>query len=55
MKVIQTWKRNLPSTLQGESITLTTVYSSFDKSEIDDLEQKMPKGIMVTEDGKDDP
>ena len=49
MKVTQTWKRNMPTTLQGESITLTTVYSSFDKSEIDDLEKNMPKGIMQTE------
>ena len=47
MKVTQTWKRNMPSTLGGESITLKTVYSSFDKQEIDDLEQKMPKGMIV--------
>ena len=47
MKVTQTWKRNNPSTLIGDSITLTTVYSSFDKSEIDNLEQNMWKGRMV--------
>ena len=54
MKVTQTWKRNTPTTVTGESITLTTVYSSFDKGEIDDLESKMPKGIMITEEGSDE-
>lgn len=49
MKVTQSWKRNEPDTISGESITLTTIYSSFDKEEIDDLEQKMPKGIMLSE------
>ena len=48
MKVTQMWKRNNPSTGCGESITLTTVYSSFDKNEIDELEKMMPKGIMIT-------
>lgn len=49
MKVTQSWKRNEPDTMSGESITLVTVYSSYDKAEIDDLEQKMPKGIMLYE------
>ena len=47
MKIYQTWKRNEPSSSSGESITLTTVYASFDKAEIDELEQKMPKGMLV--------
>ena len=47
MKIYQTWKRNEPSSVSGESITLTTVYASFDKAEIDELEQKMPKGMLV--------
>lgn len=47
MKVTQSWKRNKPDTLVGESITLTTVYSSFDYKEIDRLEENMPKGILV--------
>ena len=51
MKVTQRWKRNMPSTLGGESITLTTVYSSFDKEEIDDLERQMPKGLLISEYG----
>ena len=50
MKIYQTWKRNEPSTFSGESITLTIVYTSFDKAEIDELEQKMPKGMLVMED-----
>ena len=37
----------MPSTLSGESITLTIVYSSFKKEEIDDLEKKMPKGMLI--------
>lgn len=49
MKVTQSWKRNMPSSLGGESITLTTVYSSFDKVEIDELEKQMPKGIMISD------
>lgn len=53
MKVTQSWKRNTPSTMIGESITLTTVYSSFDKAEIDNLEQNMPKGIIITECNED--
>ena len=47
MKITQSWKRNMPSTLSGESITLTIVYSSFKKEEIDDLEKKMPKGMLI--------
>ena len=47
MKMTQSWKRDEPSSAGGESITLTVVYSSFDKAEIDELEQKMPKGILV--------
>ena len=53
MKVTQTWKRNMPSTLGGESITLTIIYSSFDKAEIDELEQNMPKGMLVMEERKE--
>lgn len=52
MKICQSWKRNEPSTYSGESITLTIVYTSFDKDEIDELEKKMPKGILVMDDKK---
>jgi hypothetical protein len=54
MKITQSWKRNQPSTLAGESITLITTYSSMDKAEIDELEQKMPKGIFVINEGRDE-
>ena len=56
VKIYQSWKRNEPSSVSGESITLTTIYMSFDKAEIDDLEQNMPKGmrILVTDDGRRD-
>ena len=47
MKITQSWHINEPTTYSGYSITLTTVYSSKDKAEIDDLEQKMPKGMIV--------
>lgn len=48
MKIIQTWKRNAPSTLCGESMTLTINYSSFDKTEIDDLEKKTLYDVCVS-------
>ena len=47
MKITQSWKRNSPSSISGESITLTILYSSFDRTEIDELEQKMPRGMLV--------
>lgn len=46
MKIYQSWKRNNPDT-QGYSITLTITYSSFDQTEIDELEKKLPKGLIV--------
>lgn len=49
MKAIQSWRRNPPSTMSGESITVVTTYTSFDKSEIDELEKMFPKGWMITE------
>lgn len=52
MKITQSWRRNDPSTLSGESITLTVVYSSFDKNEIDELEKNMVKGIVITDTDK---
>lgn len=47
MKIIQTWKRNNHSILFGESITLVINYSSFNKTEIDELEKKMPIPMMT--------
>ena len=57
MKIFQSWKRNNPDIL-GYSITLTITYSSFDQNEIDELEKKLPKGMLVMnleqENGKND-
>ena len=47
MKIFQSWKRNKPDTLTGESITVTIVYSSFDQSEIDELQERLPKGYVM--------
>lgn len=49
VKITQTWKRNTPSTLTGESITVTITYSSFHKDEIDALEEQMPKGVLFAD------
>ncbi len=48
MTITQTWTRNEPNTICGESITQTIIYSSFEKAEIDDLEMKMPKGMTIS-------
>lgn len=52
MRVIQTWTRNTPSSAGGYSITVSTTYSSFNVSEIDDIEKKLPKGMLVMDTDK---
>ena len=47
MKIYQTWKRNKPDTQIGESISVTLTYYSFDSKEIDELEKKLPNGVVV--------
>ena len=47
MKIYQKWKRNEPDTVTGESITVTIIYCSFDRDEIDELQKKMQKGMLV--------
>lgn len=47
MKIYQSWKRNNPSSEGGYSITVMHTYSSFNPSEIDELEKKLPKGMLV--------
>ena len=47
MKIYESWKRNEPDTVSGESITVTIVYCSCDKGEIDELEKTLPKGMLV--------
>jgi len=47
MKVTQSWKRNMPSSAGGYSITVSITYSSNCKSEIDEIEKKLPKGMIM--------
>ena len=47
MKIYQSWKRNKPDTQSGESITVTITYCSFNQEEIDELEKKLPNGLIV--------
>ena len=54
MKITQTWRRNPPSTISGDSITVTTTYYSFNKQEIDDLERGLPTGILMMDSEKTD-
>ena len=49
MKVVQSHKRNIPDTINGESLTVYLTYYSFDKEEIDKLEASMPKGLVISE------
>lgn len=48
MKITQSWKRNTPTT-DGYSLTVTYVYSSKYFHEIEDVEKKLPKGIIIME------
>lgn len=52
MKVFTTFKRLMPTTLDGEIIRVTTYYSSFDGEEIDKLQEDLKNTIgagVVTE------
>lgn len=52
MKVFQSHTRNKPSTAGGYSITVTITYSSFNSTEIDELEAKLPKGMLIIDTDK---
>ena len=52
MKVTQTWTRNTPSSAGGYSITVSITYSSFNPFEIDEIERKLPKGMLVCDTDK---
>ena len=52
MKIVQSYKRNTPSSAGGYSITVTITYSSFSSIEIDEIEKKLPKGMMVIDTDK---
>lgn len=47
MRTTQTWIRNDPTSDAGESLTVSVVFSSFDKNEIDNLELKMSNGAQL--------
>ena len=45
MKAFAQYKREEPDTILGEKITIITTYSSFDKEEIDEIEQYCKENI----------
>ena len=52
MKSVTTYRKLKPNTLNGYSIEVSTIYSSFDQREIDALEENLEKTIgtmLVTE------
>lgn len=51
MKITQSWKRNTPTT-DGYSLTVTYVYSSKYLHEIEDVERKLPNGIIIMDTDK---
>ena len=51
MKITQSWKRNTP-TIDGYSLTVTYVYSSPYLHEIEEVEKKLPKGMIVMDTDK---
>lgn len=54
MKIYQSWKRNEPNSVTGESITVSITYCSFDSDEIDELQKKIPTGILVMDTEQND-
>ena len=52
MKIFQSWVRNTPSSAGGYSITVSTTYSSYNISEIDEIEKKLPKGMTIIDTDK---
>ena len=51
MKITQSWKRNTPTT-DGYSLTVTYTYSSKYLHEIESVEKKLPKGMIVMDTDK---
>ena len=52
MKVFQSHTRNKPSTAGGYSLTVTITYASQNPKEIDEIEKKLPKGLIVADTDK---
>jgi hypothetical protein len=46
MKIMQSWKRNTPTT-DGYGLTVTYIYTSKYLHEIEEIERKLPKGIII--------
>jgi hypothetical protein len=46
MKITQSWKRNTPTT-DGYGLTVTYIYTSKYLHEIEEIERKLPKGIII--------
>lgn len=51
MKIYQSWKRNKTAT-DGYSLTLTYVYLSKNLHEIEEVEKKLPNGIIIIDTDK---
>lgn len=51
MKNYQSWKRNTPTT-DGYSLTVTYVYMSKYLHDIEDVERKLPKGMIIMDTDK---
>lgn len=45
MKATTTFERLMPTTVSGDAIKVTTIYYSFNKEEIDNLEADLQKSI----------
>lgn len=45
MKITTTYRRTNPSSIAGDTIVVTTTYSSFNQQEIDDLEEKLKENV----------
>ena len=46
MKIVQSWKRNTPTT-KGYSMTITCTCFSKNEEELEELAKKLPKGTIV--------
>ena len=47
MKATISWTRNTPSSAGGYSISITTTYSSFNPADIDEIEKRLPNGMIA--------
>ena len=45
MQIFTRYKRLLPDTVNGERLQVTTIYASYNKAEIDSLEETMKQTV----------